>query len=42
MNTRSVEMMVGAVLVALGLGGLYYHVEYSGWVLFFGLMAMVN
>ena len=28
-------------LVALGMLGLYHHVEYSGWVLFIGLLGVV-
>lgn len=31
----------GVVLIVLGMTGLYLKIEYSGWVLFFGILAAV-
>jgi hypothetical protein len=28
------------LLIGMGLTGLFLHIDYSGWVLFFGLMAI--
>lgn len=33
--------VVYCTLVLAGMAGLYYHVEYSGWVLFVGLVGAV-
>lgn len=39
----SKDTMRGALsiaLIAMGMGGLYVGIDYSGWVLFFGLVAI--
>jgi len=33
---------VGVALVALGMVGLYCGIEYSGWVLFVGLLVVLS
>jgi hypothetical protein len=35
------KLFIYLLLCALGLLGLYFKVEYSGWVLFVGLMGML-
>lgn len=36
--TASVKPVAAVALVALGMAGLHFGVEYSGWVLFVGAM----
>jgi uncharacterized protein (UPF0333 family) len=36
----AVRYLVPIVVIAMGMVGLYYKVDYSGWVLFFGLIGL--
>ena len=42
MSDKSIERCLGALFVILGLVGVHYKFEYSGWVLFFGILAVVQ
>lgn len=42
MNTRTTHVIVCALLALAGLGGVYLGIEYSGWVLAVGLLAILN
>lgn len=42
MKIVNMNSLSGAIVVALGLCGLYHHVEYSGWALFIVLLVVVN
>lgn len=33
--------VMGVLVIALGMGGLYFNVEYSGWVLLVGLLMVM-
>ena len=41
MDKMSNRSIVGAVVAAAGMTGLYMHIDYSGWVLFCGLFMLV-
>lgn len=40
MSKDQTRSLIAFLLIAMGMFGLYSHIEYSGWVLFFGLMAI--
>ncbi len=37
-----VKPVAAVLLVAMGMAGLYFKVEYSGWVLAAGLLVLIN
>lgn len=40
--TREVaKFLCSAAMIAMGMTGLHLHIEYSGWVLFFGLLGLL-
>jgi hypothetical protein len=40
MTTEQMRFLLACLLIPSGMIGLYAHIEYSGWVLFFGLMTI--
>jgi hypothetical protein len=40
MSKDVIRGALSVALIAMGLAGLFLHIDYSGWVLFFGLMAI--
>ncbi len=42
MNTRTTYVIVCALLALAGLGGVYLQIQYSGWLIFVGLLAILN
>jgi hypothetical protein len=36
------RVFVGGLMVIAAMVGLFYHVEYSGWVLFVGILAVIG
>lgn len=41
-NGWSAQKVIGVIMVIAGLIGLGCHIEYSGWVLFFGILAAID
>jgi len=42
MNTRTAYVIGCALLALAGLGGVYLQIQYSGWLIFVGLLAILN
>lgn len=42
MNARAVHLIVCALVAVAGLWGVHLQVEYSGWLVFVGLLAFLN
>lgn len=42
MRARTAQLTVCALLALAGLGGIYLQIDYSGWVLFVGLLAFID
>lgn len=40
MSEDIIRGVLSISLITMGMAGLYLHIDYSGWVLFFGLMAI--
>lgn len=42
MNNISGKQITGILLVAMGMAGQYFHIEYSGWITIIGLFGAIS
>lgn len=40
MSKDQIRGVLAVLLIGMGMFGLYSHIEYAGWVLFFGLVTI--